>query len=141
MGWLNCTSTVADVKYQKKWKGNLEDDIFQSLRHIQSNDHDSGFCPEPTFALRGICRAVTEDVDLMHSSERLKKLSEFCFWPGAWNLPHKHLDSIWVRLIQVFEGTIHLAAIAREEKRDTITLYRKDWWLSLTGKWRNLKML
>ena len=37
------------------------------------------FGHDPTFALGGICRAVTKDVDLMHSSERLKELSEFCF--------------------------------------------------------------
>lgn len=68
---------------------------------------------QSTFALRGICRAVTKDVDLMDRSEGLEQLPELRLRPGAWNLAHKHLDGIWVRLIQVFEGTVHLAAIAR----------------------------
>lgn len=80
-----------------------------------------------TFALRGICRAVAKDVDLMHRPERLEKLPQLRLGPGARDLPHKHLDGVWVGLIQVFEGTVHLAAIAgRAKQTHKNRLFRRD---------------
>ena len=73
-----------------------------------------------TFALRGILCTITEDVDLMHSSIGLKKLFKFRFWPGAWNLSHKHLDGVRVWLVQMLQRPIHLAAVAKRNKQKGI---------------------
>lgn len=92
----------------KRW-----DKTLKSGQHVASVSTVIIWCFYHTFALRGILGAITQDVDLMHCSKRLEKLFEFCFRPGARDLSHKHLDGIWVWLVQVLQRPIHLAAVAK----------------------------
>lgn len=48
----------------------------------------------------------------MHGSKGLKELFEFRFRPGPRDLSHKHLNGVWVGLVQVLQRPGHLDAVA-----------------------------
>ena len=62
----------------------------------------------PTFALWWILATVSENIDLIDSSIRLKELTKLLLGPGSWNLAHKHLNGIHVWLVGVVQRSIHL---------------------------------
>lgn len=61
-----------------------------------------------TFTLWRILAAVSEDVDLVDGSVRLKQLLQLLLRPGARDLTHKHLDGVRVRLIRMLQRPVHL---------------------------------
>lgn len=65
-----------------------------------------------TFALWRVLAAVSEDVDLVYGSVRLEQLLQLLLWPGAWDLAHKHLDGVRVRLVRMLQCPVHLSGCA-----------------------------
>ncbi len=61
-----------------------------------------------TFALWWILAAVSENIDLVDGSIRLKQLTKLLLRPGTRNLSHKHLDGINIWLVRVVQRPIHL---------------------------------
>lgn len=74
-----------------------------------------------TFALWRVLAAVSEDVDLVDSSVRLKQLLQLLLRPGARDLAHEHLDGVRVGLVRMLQRPVHLAgcavAVEGEDKR------------------------
>lgn len=52
-----------------------------------------------TFTLGRVLTPVPEDVDLVDGSVRLEKFFQLLLRPGPGDLPHKHLNGIWVWLV------------------------------------------
>lgn len=65
-----------------------------------------------TFALWRVLAAIPEDVDLVDSSIRLEQLLQLLLRPGAWDLAHKHLDGVRVRLVRMLQRPVHLSGRA-----------------------------
>lgn len=74
-----------------------------------------------TFALWRVLAAVSEDVDLVDGSVRLKQLLQLLLRPGAWDLAHEHLDGVRVGLVRMLQRPVHLpgcaVAVEGEDKR------------------------
>lgn len=69
----------------------------------------NGIVPEcRTFALWRVLAAISEYVDLIDGSVRLKQLLQLLLRPGARDLAHKHLDGIRIRLVRMLQRPVHL---------------------------------
>lgn len=73
----------------------------------------------PTFTLGRVLASVSQDIDLVDGAVRLKKFFQLLLRPGPGDLSHKHLYSIWVRLVGMIQGPIHLAGCAVTAKKGT----------------------
>lgn len=89
-------------------------EVFKSFKFRFGNKKHSFFVSKcvllyvQTFALWWILAAVSENIDLIDGSKRLKELPELLLGPGAWNLAHKHLNGVHIWLVGVVQRPIHL---------------------------------
>lgn len=71
----------------------------------------------PTFALRWILAAVSENINLVDCSIRFKQFTKLLFRPRPGNLSNKHFNGINIWLVRVVQGPIHLLPTRKTDNR------------------------
>lgn len=74
-----------------------------------------------TFTLWWILTSISENVDLVDSSIRLKEFSQLLIRPWPRDLAHKHFDGIQIWLVWVIQGSIHFFSTRRTSVLDIYT--------------------